>query len=250
MHPSPRPRKGVSDSLHRQLNMYTLAATAAGYALLVSPPAAEARVVYTPTHIVLNGGPLPIDLNRDGVVDFVLLDEFRHTGVNTNSFHLYANPAHKSNGVEGKSFRSAGVLNYGSQIGSQNTFSGRFMASFCSFDHTSTICLGGKWLSVTDKYLGLKFAIEGKIHYAWARLTVNYRLDTGITTTLTGYAYETVPGKAIVAGAKGPADAEPVSSLNTPTHSSATLGTLALGASGLAIWKRGESPTALDETNR
>lgn len=241
MHLSPRRRKEVSDSLHRQLNMYALAATAVGYAVLVSPPAAEARIVYTPTHIVLNGGPLPIDLNHDGVVDFVLQDQLRHTGVNTNSFHLYANPARNGNGVEGKSFRSAGVLNYGSQIGSQNAFSGRFMASFCSFDHTSTVCFGGNWLSVSDKYLGLKFTIAGKIHYGWARLDVNYRLDSGITTTLTGYAYETIPGKAITAGiTKGPVDAGPASSLHTAPHGSATPGTLALGASGLAIWKRGE----------
>ncbi len=73
-------------------------------------------------------------------------------------------------------------------------------------------------------------------------LNVTYRLDTGITTTLTGYAYETISGKAIIAGVtKGPADAEPSSSLKRPTHSSATLGTLALGAPGLAIWKRRES---------
>ena len=62
------------------------------------------------------------------------------------------------------------------------------------------------------------------------------------SATLTGYAYETIPGKAIIAGAtKGPDDAEPTASLKAPTPAPATLGMLALGAPGLSIWRREES---------
>src|SRR5580693_5813065 len=51
---------------------------------------------------------------------------------------------------------------------------------------------------------------------------VNQRLSVvgrqRITATLTGYAYETIPGKAIIAGAtKGPDDGEPSASFTTPT---------------------------------
>jgi hypothetical protein len=63
-----------------------------------------------------------------------------------------------------------------------------------------------------------------------------------IKAVLLGYAYETIAGKAIIAGAtSGPDDAEPAASLNTPTSEPATLGTLAMGAPGLSIWRREES---------
>jgi hypothetical protein len=63
-----------------------------------------------------------------------------------------------------------------------------------------------------------------------------------ITAILTGFAYETIPGKAIIAGAtKGPDDPEPVPSLNPLTPVAATLGAFAMGAPGLSIWRREES---------
>ena len=45
----------------------------------------------------------------------------------------------------------------------------------------------------------LKFKIKGKIHYGWARLSVDNFVND-ITATLTGYAYETIPNKPIIAG--------------------------------------------------
>jgi hypothetical protein len=46
----PRSRKTaeLSESVHQQLNMYTLAASAAGVGALCFTPATEAKVVYTP----------------------------------------------------------------------------------------------------------------------------------------------------------------------------------------------------------
>jgi hypothetical protein len=89
------------------------------------------------------------------------------------------------------------------------------------------------------RYLGLKFKIKGKIHYGWARLSVEAsNKPYEITAVLTGYAYETIPGKAIIAGAtKGPDDIEPTASFTTPTPEPVTLGALAMGAPGLAIWR-------------
>jgi len=64
---------------------------------------------------------------------------------------------------------------------------------------------------------------------------------------LTGYAYETIPNKAIIAGkTNGPDDIsieEPGAALTAPTPGPATLGALALGARGLSIWRR-EEPVA------
>src|SRR5580658_2347475 len=74
MSSAPQPRKTfkTSDSLNRQLNTYALVASAAGVSMLALAGASEAKVVYTKTHQVTHTGfPLYIDLNHDGIKDFV-----------------------------------------------------------------------------------------------------------------------------------------------------------------------------------
>ena len=103
---------------------------------------------------------------------------------------------------------------------------------------------GGPWANVQHRYLALKFFIKGKVHYGWARLNVHWYVPD-VSGTLTGYAYETVPGKSIITGAtKGPDDAEPTADLSSRTPEPFTLGALALGAPGLSIWRRKESAAA------
>jgi hypothetical protein len=61
----------------------------------------------------------------------------------------------------------------------------------------------GKGKGVRNRYLGLKFVIHGKVHYGWARLSVtlgHHRQYDDVSGTLTGYAYETIPNKPIIAG--------------------------------------------------
>jgi hypothetical protein len=89
----------------------------------------------------------------------------------------------------------------------------------------------------------LKFTIKGKTHFGWARLNLTFTSKHLIDAVLTGYAYETIPGKAIVAGqTKGPDDSSiaPTASLAVPAREPATLGKLALGAPALSIWRREE----------
>jgi len=60
---SPRSRKALSlsDSLHKQLNMYALAASAAGVGALALAVPAEAKIVYTPVHVTLQDDkPFPL----------------------------------------------------------------------------------------------------------------------------------------------------------------------------------------------
>src|SRR5215831_11871763 len=58
----------LSKPLTHQLNMYALAAGASGVGLLALAPPAEAKIIYTPAHII---GPwFNLDLNHDGIVDF------------------------------------------------------------------------------------------------------------------------------------------------------------------------------------
>jgi len=63
---------------------------------------------------------------------------------------------------------------------------------------------GGNWVNVKNHYLGLRFRIGKAIHYGWTRLSVQAS-GFKITATLTGYAYETTPKKAIHAGQTGSA---------------------------------------------
>jgi hypothetical protein len=49
-------------------------------------------------------------------------------------------------------------------------------------------------------YLGLSFQLNGETYYGWAQLSVNKKSGKGITATLTGYAYEAIPGMPINAG--------------------------------------------------
>jgi hypothetical protein len=75
MSSAPQSRKTfkISDSLNRQLNTYAQVAAAAGVSVLALAGASEAEVVYTKTSQVTHASfPLYIDLNHDGVNDFLL----------------------------------------------------------------------------------------------------------------------------------------------------------------------------------
>ena len=223
---SSRPRKmaHLSDSVHQHLNMYALAASAAGVGVLALAPSAQAKIVYTHIHRVI--GPshrYSLDLNHDRTADFTIRNSY---GCNQDWCWdvLYAIPT-AGNGVEGaRGFLSipyAYALSGGAVIGPKQPFSGQLMAS----DNMGYL---GRWLNVSNRYLGLKFQIKGKTHYGWARLSVTDR-SPHITATLTGYAYETIANKPIIAGrTKGP---------DVITLEPASLGHLARGASAISTWR-------------
>jgi hypothetical protein len=97
----------------------------------------------------------------------------------------------------------------------------------CSSDRYHTL---GSWADVKNRYLGVTFTARGKIHYGWARLTVELsRKPFKATVILTGYASETIPNKPIIAGkTKGP---------DVVSGQPATLGHLAHGASAIPAWR-------------
>jgi hypothetical protein len=98
-------------------------------------------------------------------------------------------------------------------------------------------------VNVQNRYLGLKLIIDGSAHYGWARLSVT-KFGQAV---LTGYAYETIPGKPILEGHTfGPEEADSFApaELQDPTPQPANLGVLALGAPALAVWRREEDVVA------
>src|ERR1700688_1502452 len=81
-----------SESLHRQLNAYALAASVAGVGVLALALPAEAKVVYIKTHQLIGpNGIYAFDLNHDGTADFVV-SQFTY---NTTIGHVWlrAKPA-------------------------------------------------------------------------------------------------------------------------------------------------------------
>jgi hypothetical protein len=60
----------------------------------------------------------------------------------------------------------------------------------------------GPWLTKSGGYLGLKFIVNGETHFGWARL----KFSDFFQTTLTGYAYESTPNKAVIVGQTSGAD--------------------------------------------
>jgi hypothetical protein len=246
----------LSGSMHQQLSAYALAANAAGVGLLTLAQPSEAKIVYTATHRVISPGKsYDLDLNHDGITDFTLLNHHMST---TSGFKasFYAEPG-PSNAVQGHirfGRNSAFALDRGARIGSKRPFPlGRASLAYSTFFLTRGY-RGGSWFNVTNRFLGLKFKIHGKTHYGWARLSIT--VNSKISGTLTGYAYETIPGKGLVAGqTKGMDDSnieQLDAALTAPVPDSPqppTLGTLAMGAPGLSIWRRKDSVAATPERN-
>jgi hypothetical protein len=249
----------LSDSMHSRLNMYALAATAAGVASLALPQAVEAKIVYHAAHVTLDG-PYPLDVNQDGIPDFLLSCQpfvrSEHVGfLNVSVTYNGANNVL----VSQSQHRLPRDLKAGFVIGpwARSRFSHKDPTMAFIYTYGGKVVdYGGLWANggkgVKDRYLGLVFAINGRFHYGWARFNVSFPNQT-LKATLTGYAYETIPGKAIVAGeTKGPEQISSIeypgpSTLAAPADEPATLGLLALGASGLSIWRRKESVSAAPE---
>jgi hypothetical protein len=239
MSSAPQSRKTfkVSDSLNRQLNTYAQVAAAAGVSVLAMAGASEAEVVYTETNQVTHTGfPLYIDLNDDGIKDFMLRTMY-YAG--SSGLEVGIDAAGCSNNlVAGRRFRSSGgyffsaasALHAGARIGPKGNFYVRYpLMAVELFDGAgSQYSDQGPWArkgkGVRNRYLGLKFVIGGEVHYGWARVSVtlgHQRQLDDVIGTLTGYAYETVPDKPIVAGRTTGSD--------VITVQSGTLGGLALG---------------------
>jgi hypothetical protein len=212
-----------SPPTEKALLAYAAAATAAGIGALVGPTAAEAEIVYTPTHEQLSTKPLPVDLNHDGRADFFLLQRF-YAGaggisgalsVCLRTYHLrtygyFCSTEAGSNARNevrvAHTDRFAEALPIEVRIGRGDFPGGRqrdvVMGRWSLNPDTGTQWFG-PWMNggkgVKNRYLGLKFEINGEFHFGWARLTVMPG-KMAFTVTLTGYAYETIAGKAIRAG--------------------------------------------------
>ena len=236
----------LSNSLRRRLDLYALAAGAAGATLLGVSHPAEAEIVYTPTDQTIGRNThLNLDLNHDGVPDFQIWNEYSFRVAIVAKLGI--KPMVAGNRIAGNS-EFAAALPGGVSIGGNERFpqngDGIMVWWFFSFSCTRSIGSYGPWRNVKDRYLGLKFSIDGQIHYGWARLNVSI-YEGNITAKLTGYAYETEAGKPIDAGqtTEAAVSLPPVIDRRSPMRNGkkqnlSSLGVLALGSAVPSIWRR------------
>jgi hypothetical protein len=176
---------------------------------------AEAKVVYTPVGVTISGnGSLQLDLNHDKKNDFTVVVYSRSiecAGTGPGVFGLVTVTPTNGNGVVGNSWAAA--LGSGVSIGSSQSFFGAqaLMTQFstCVWPPHENY---GAWLDVSNGYLGLELNLNGQIHYGWAEMSVGLKRAgrrLALTVTLTGFAYETIPGEAIKTGQETGASDDP-----------------------------------------
>lgn len=249
----------ASETFARRVHVYSLAAAAAGVSVLAltHPAAGEVVITRKTIPIPVNGyflpppTPVAIDLNHDGIKDFSFsLYSFAYHSFNLdlNMWPLEGGAVVGQPGPKGPFYASA--LMRGAKIGPSAHFSSKEEAAIelaHGFDASSNYSrkLYGNWGgNPSNRYIGVKFLINGQTHYGWVRMTVTTE-PRGLSATITAYAYETVANKRILAGTPETVTVATMDlSSAAPNQSQASLGMLALGSDGLKLWRREETVTS------
>lgn len=242
--PKPRTTASLTKALDTQLNLYALAAKAncrltyaaaagvTGAMFMSLAPVADARIVYTPAHVQIpRSNHLWFDFNpvpKAGDYDFGLVKGGNCRGSFTCVSGLGAVGYTESNLIAATSHSYAIALRPGQRMGPRKPLKIGAEMGVVKWGGTSHKTVWyGQWANggkgLKNGYLGLKFVLNGKVHYGWARVSLTVENNRIGTVTLTGYAFETIPNKPIIIGKTHGPDV-----IVKP----ATLGTLAAGAAG------------------
>lgn len=199
-----------SPSLDRRLLAYS---AAAGVVLAVAPDA-DAQIVYTDVDpdAVVSGGSVSYDIDGDGTDDFAFVQATISSGERPLILAYGSNIANRFAGYAGPYFNYGNALDEGTTIDANLTFLATTQTANGAARDDARAFLASTYPGygaygpfaddgVTDKYLGVRFvAGAGTTHYAW------FLLSSGASSsslTVQGYAYETMPNTAIVAGDQG-----------------------------------------------
>lgn len=253
-HSPSRLSTSLNGRLDQKLLTYAAAASAAGVGMMALAQPSQAEIVYTAANqTIATNSTFALDLNGDGITDFVLSNtsrfytgRFDHrkggsfpTGGGSQRLHrldVFPQPANR---VIVDPAYYASDLRAGRKVGPLDKWDPtRAWMEICTSGSRSLFD-SGPWRDVKARYLGFSFSIDGQVHFGWARLNVA-RLNNnscGITAVLTGYAYETIAGKPIEAG-----ETSGTPKAGSESRPLATLGMLAQGSVALAAWRREDIP--------
>jgi hypothetical protein len=229
-------------TLDHRMKLYSTAAAVAGVSMLALAQPAQAKVVYTPANVNVNeNAPYALDVNGDGTADFTFtFFSADHTDLLICDLDTVGNALQSYKGERGE----AGAFPVGAVIGpaqnftSATTYGGIFMAAVSQYSVSNS---WGPWINVNNRYLGMKFLIDGEVHYGWARFSIRNWDKRGGKVLLTGYAYETDVNKKITAGDEGTETKAAAETQAVPATQSASLGMLAMGAAALPLWRRDDN---------
>jgi hypothetical protein len=191
--------KAAIQLVRQHLNRYALAKALVGVGLIVLAWPAEANVVSTPVNVTLSGnGSIKIDLNQDGITDFVLRSVTQEAycgtvgGGQTGTTRIIPTTG---DGIVVFHLNFVALLASGISVDASSTlYNARTIVT------QLTTCKSR--IEHASGFLGLEFQINGQTHYGWAQvdITVYSGFRHGMRTTLIGFAYETIPGQAIRTG--------------------------------------------------
>ena len=241
--PPQNTRTNLNDNLEKKLFAYAIGAGAVATGLIPLAEPAQAEVVFVPTHVHLNSNQsFAIDIQ--GTTEFTLTDKLY---VLTGSFStaLLSVTAAASAAVVGRNQKAA-AMKPGNVVGPAKPFQPNkaLLAGAFKDSQGSQASVFGPFAQTTQRYLGLKFVLNGDVHYGWVRFAAVLADDNrppSVRALMTGYAYETTPNKPIQVGQTSD---DPFASQLFPKGDNATqlqpatLGVLALGSTGIETWRR------------
>lgn len=240
-----------NNDFDRQASLYSLAAAVAGVSVLALAQPAASEVVVTRKTI-------PIPMTPFGMPDPVAIS-LANNGINDFAFRLYNNNelsfrflqmygARYGDGLMVEDVYNTLALPRGAKIGPPFVFLNYGYPIFIEGSQTHSSgqrAIFGYWPgNLKNHYLGVRFPINGQTHYGWIRLTVTTNPQAHgpmMTAKITGYAYETIPKKPILAGTAKQPTANIQVPQNIQDQIGPSLGVLALGSEGLPLWRREET---------
>jgi len=246
-----------SNHFSRQVGLYSLAATTAGVSLLALAQPAAGEVVVTHKTIPIplanfhTPQPVKLSLANNSEDDFFFyLNSGSASANNFPDRELFMEGRAANAGVIEDGFSTyAFALAPGAPIGKQTTY---FKHNWALIEASTSFQAGkrfvGYWAgNPQDRYLGVRFQLDGTVHYGWIRLTVTTTTELHgpfMSAEITEFAYQTEPDQIIYAGETEERTPEMQAPSRWRQRRRPSLGMLAAGAEGLPHWRREEALTA------
>jgi len=177
-------------------------AAAAG-TLFAAAGVADAQVIYTNVDPDFNhpGGATTVglDLNNDGTFDY-LIASIDTTITNSNGTFDVKTTLVAPYGTAGNEIAGSAPSGYNYALALDNStmvdanLNWIAATNTMAYNVNSSNPYNENWNGVTDKFLGLRFDINGSTHFGWARMDVDADADVW---TMKDYAYDGTPNTPI-----------------------------------------------------